>query len=191
VGRALAALAGLAAATTLIACGAPEELSSEEGTVLALARDRIEDSIDTEETLRTSPAQAERLHSKVRRIVSSGSLESEPLDEFGLAALGELRLLVPSLVPVDRNDNLQELDEPALRAFLANALQDAPKALHPPAAAAVDVVRETLEETDAGPDTDIPVVRRTASEYLDDLEGNLRPIWPDLADEIAEARSEL
>ena len=170
MGRALAALAALAAAATLIACGAPEELSREEGSALALARERIEDAIDTEETLRTSPEEARRLHSKVRRIVSSGSLETEPLDEFGLAALGELRLAVPSLVLVDDQGTAQTLDRPALRSFLANARQDAEAALRPPAEAAVGRVADTLDEAGAGPDTEIPVVRQDASRYLDDLE---------------------
>jgi hypothetical protein len=55
----------------------------------------------------------------------------------------------------------------------------------------VAVVVETLDETGAGPETDIPVVPGTASEYLDDLKRSLRPIWPDLADEIADARAGL
>jgi hypothetical protein len=188
---ALAVAVTIAATAALIGCGAPEELSRAEGEALALARDRIEDAIDTEETLRTSPTQARRLRSKVRRIVSSGSLESEPLDEFGLAALGELRLAVPSLVPVDRRGSLRALDREALRAFLAYAERDARKALRRPAAAGVEAALDTLDESGSGPDSDVPVVRETASAYLTDLERSLRPIWPDLADDVADARADL
>ena len=65
----------------------------------------LDDAIDTEETLRTSrvrgtPAAPRRFSA----IVSDGSFEDATLDEFGLAALGELRLVVPSLVIADADD---------------------------------------------------------------------------------------
>ena len=183
-------LAALGAAV-LIACGAPSELSQEEGVQLDIARDRTIAAIETEQRLSSSPATADRLVARVRKIVSSGALEAKQLDEFGLAALGELRLAVPSLAIVDRQEIPRELDRPALTAFLAEAQTDPAAAMRPAAAAETARIDEILDGSDAGPDTEIPVVEMTADAYLADLAARLRPIWPDLAADLAATRSRL
>ncbi len=75
---------------SLLACGAPDELSRRDAKALALARERLDDSIDAEETLRTSSAAAKALRGQVRAIVARGVFEKRQLDDAGLAALGEL-----------------------------------------------------------------------------------------------------
>jgi hypothetical protein len=179
------------AATAIAACGAPDELSRSDGEQLAIARDRVVGAIETERQLRSSRETAERLHARVRKIVASGALEAEQLDEFGLAALGELGLVVPSLVIVDRLRIPRELDREALRTFLAEATSDPAAAVERPASVEVRRIAELLAETDADADTDIPVARQTAAAYVGDLESRLRPTWPELADELAAVREDL
>ena len=176
------------AATAATACGTPDELSRGDGEQLALARDRVVGAIETERRLRSSPETAERLRARVREIVASGALEAEQLDEFGLAALGELRLVVPSLVLVDRLRVPRQLDRDALRIFLAEATTDPAAAVERPASVEVDRIAKLLAGADAGPDTEIPVARQSAGAYVDDLESRLRPTWPELADELARVR---
>lgn len=188
--RAALLSAALAAAAT-VACGAPAELSEGEGVQLDLARDRTIAAIEAERRLSESPAAAERLLARVRGIVSSGALEARQLDEFGLAALGELRLAAPSLVVVDRREIPRELDREALTAFLAHAAGDPSAATRPAAATEASHIVEVLERADAGPDTEIPVVDMTADVYLADLAARLRPVWPDLAADLAALRSRL
>ena len=183
-------LAALSAAI-LIACGAPSELSQEDGVQLDIARDRTIAAVETAERMSSSPATADRLVARVRKIVSSGALEAKQLDEFGLAALGELRLAVPSLAIVDRQEVPRQLDREALTAFLAKAQTDPAAALRPAAATETARVVRIFDESDAGPDTDIPVVDMTADVYLGDLAARLRPVWPDLAADLAATRSEL
>lgn len=179
------------AATAVTACGAPDELSRGEGEQLALARDRVVGAIETERQLRSSPEAAERLQARVRKIVASGALEAEQLDEFGLAALGELSLAVPSLVIVDRLRIPRQLDRESLRIFLAEATSDPAAAVERPASVEVRRIAELLRETDADADTDIPVARQTAAAYVGDLESRLRPTWPELADDLADVRAGL
>lgn len=183
-------LAALAAAT-LAACGGPEALSESDGVQLDLARDRAVAALDAEERLSASPEAADRLLARVRRIVAAGALESEQLDEFGLAALGELRLAVRSLVIVDRLEVPRQLDRPALTAFLAKARTDPSAATRPAAAAEVDRVVDVFAAADAGPGTEIPVVDMTADVYLADLAARLHPVWPDLAAKLSAVRSGL
>ncbi|HEX2161429.1 MAG TPA: hypothetical protein VHF88_06375 [Thermoleophilaceae bacterium] len=183
----LAAL--LAAAVT--ACGAPSELPEADGVELELARDRVIAAIDTEQRLSASPDAAERLRSRVREIVSSGALEARQLDEFGLAALGELGLAVPSLVVFDRRGVPRELDRAALTAFLAHATTDPAAAMRPAAASAVTQVVEVFERADASSDSEIPTVEMTADVYLADLAARLREVWPELAGELGAVRSRL
>jgi len=183
-------LAALAAAT-VAACGAPDALPESDGVQLDLARDRTIAAVEVERRLSGSPATADRLTARVRRIVASGALEAKQLDEFGLAALGELRLAVPSLVIVDRLAVPRELDRPALTAFLANAKDDPAAAARPAAAAEVARIVAIFDGADAGPDTEIPVVEMTADLYLADLAARLHPIWPDLAADLSAVRSDL
>ena len=145
---------------------------------LADARERLDDALDTEETLRTSPREARRLRAEVRRIVPSGSLEAEQLDEFGLAALGELQQVVPSVVETDSDGVPKDLDRPALRAFLRYAETDPERALLGPATRRGRLrSSKTIEDSDADGDT-----RRrgeeTVEEYLRTAERDLQSVWP-------------
>ena len=183
-------LAALAAAA-LGACGAPSELSEQDGIELDRARDRTLAAVEMERRLSGSPDTAGRLLDRVRDIVSSGALEARQLDEFGLAALGELRLAVPSLVIVDRMEVPRELDRPALTAFLAEAETDPSAATRPVAATEAARIVEVVEAADPAADTEVPVVDMTVDVYLADLAARLRPVWPDLAGDLSAVRSEL
>jgi hypothetical protein len=179
------------AGAAIAACGAPGELSEDEGVALDLARDRAIAALETEPRLSDSPAAADRLLARVRKIVSSGALEPKQLDEFGLAALGELRLAAPSLVIVDRLEVPRELDRDALTTFLAEATTDAAAATRPAAATETARIAEVVEASEAGPDTEIPVADMTTDVYLADLAARLRPVWPGLAAELSAVRSRL
>jgi hypothetical protein len=181
------------AATATAACGAPDELSHEEGVQLELSRNRTIAALATEERLSASPAAADRIVARVRKIVASGSLEPKQLDEFGLAALGELRLSAPSLVIVDRQEVPRQLDRRALTTFLAQAKTDPAAATKPAAATEVANIEQTISNADPspGPDTQIPVVDMTTDVYLADLADRLRPTWPDLAADLTSLRSDL
>jgi hypothetical protein len=187
---ALGSVAALAAAG-LASCGDPEKLSAEEGRALAGARERLDDALDTEEVLRTSAVEAHRLRGRVRRIVSDGSLEAATLDEFGIATLGQLREIVPSLVIIDAEDTARALDRRATDAFLRFAERDAARALLIPASRQVRSIVATVEEAGAGADTEIPVVRQTADAYVREAERDVRRIWPRLAQRLAEVRDGL
>jgi hypothetical protein len=178
-------------AAAVTACGAPGELPEADGIALDLARDRAIAAVEVERRLSSSSELADRKVDRVREIVSSGALEARRLDEFGLAALGELRLAVPSLVIVDRLGVPRELDRAALTAFLAEAESDAAAATRPAAAAETKRIVDIVEGSDAGPDTDVPVVEMTADVYLADLAERLRPLWPDLAADLSAVRSGL
>ncbi len=181
----------VAAAVALAGCGAPEELSESEGRKLAAARERLDDAIDTEETLRTSKGEARRLRRRVQALVSDGSLESRRLDEFGFARLGLLREVVPSLVVVNERGSVKALDRSATTAFLRFAERDAARALLGPARDQVELIVKTIEEGDAGADTRIPIVGKRAQGYLREAEGDLKPIWPSLAERLGDARAGL
>jgi hypothetical protein len=186
-----AALVAVAAALALSGCGAPEELSEEDGRSLLTARERLDDAIDTEEVLRTSRAEARRLTRRVRTLISDGSFESSRLDEFGIARLGLLRDAVPSLVVVNARGTARALDRPATAAFLRHAESDAARAMLRPARDQVDVIVKTLEDGDAGEETRIPPGDRTAAAYLREAERDVRPIWPPLAARLRGARDDL
>ena len=179
---ALAALAG---------CGAPEELSEDEGRTLLAAREGLDDAIDTEETLRTSRAEARRLRARVQELVSDGSFERSTLDEFGIARLGQLREAAPSLVLQDLDGNMRGLDRSSIVAFLEHAERDAARALVRPASREVGLMLHTLEEGDAGKDTKIPRTGKDAEAYLREAERNVKDIWPLLAKRLANARQDL
>ena len=188
---AIATVAIVIAVAALTGCGAPEELSAEDGRALAGARERLDDAIDTEEVLRTSAVEARRLRARVQQLVSDGSFEGATLDEFGIARLGQLREVVPSLVILDAEDAARALDRPATDAFLRFAERDAARALLAPASRQVRSIVKVLDEGDAGEDTKIPVVGQTADAYLREAEREVRRIWPRLAERLAEGREEL
>ena len=179
------------ALTALAGCGGPDRLSEEEGRSLAAARERLDDAIDTEEALRTSRAEARRIRREVRRIVSDGSFEQSPLDEFGIARLGELREVAPSLVLTDSRGNVRALDRRSTVPFLRHAESDPARALLRPASRQVSVMQHLLEEAHAESDSEIPVVGRTAEEYLREAARDTRAIWPALGRDLREAADEL
>jgi hypothetical protein len=165
--RAIAAAA--LAAVLLAGCGGPAELSDEEGRTLQSARERLDDAIDTEETLRTDPVEARRIAREVRRRSSQTV---------------RLRNVVPSLVTEGG-----EVDRAALDAFLANADSDAAAALRRPAAREVGRMVSTLEDKDR--ETKIASLGQTADAYLAEATRDVRPIWPDLARRLQRTRDEL
>ena len=177
----------VAFAATLAACGgAPDELSRGEGRELELARDRAVAAVDLEAELRRSPESTSRVLARVRKIVATGALEPRRLDEFGLAALGELRLVAPSLVVVDRLDVPRELDREALSALLAEAASDPSAASKVPARKEVERIERLLTDADAASDTRVPIVGATVGDYRDELAARLRATWPDLASEVSD-----
>ncbi len=188
--RTLAA-AGLAVAVLLVGCGAPEKLSVKDGRTLATARERLDDAIDTEEALRTSRTEARTLRGQVERIVSDGSFEERKLDEFGLAKLGQLKEIAPSLAIEDSQGSVRTLDRPATADFLRFAERDAAMALLRPARKQVSVIVHTLEDSDAGKDTKIPVVGKTAQKYVGEAERDVKRIWPSLGKRLAGAGEHL
>lgn len=175
----LGAVAAAVAVALVAGCGAPDELSREDAVKLANARDRLDDALAAERTLRTSPRKTRRIRAEIRRIVSEGSLEAEQLDEFGLAALGELQQAVPSVVKTDSDGVPKDLDREALRAFLRYADTDPARALLGPARDEVAVIEKTVEDSDA--DGDTKTGDATVGEYLRRAERDLRPVWPQLA----------
>jgi hypothetical protein len=165
-------LTAAAAAALLAGCdGDTAELDPDDARRLAVARAELDDAIDTEETLRTDPEEARRLVRLVRRRLGGSPARVEEV--------------VPSLVDADGR-----LDRPAVRAFLTYAGSDAAMAMLPPAEDAVDTATGALEKADA--ETKIPTLEnRTAEAYAREAERDTRPIWPDLADRLEEARGEL
>lgn len=196
MGRLGGAVALAMCAAAVAGCGAPERLSERDGAELLQAREGLDDAIDVEETLRTSREEARRIRREVQAIVSRGAFESEPLDEFGLAALGELRAIVPSVVEADSDDVPESLDREALKAFLRLATRDADRALLIPATDEVDRIERVVDSAEPGPDTEIPPRPRetrtlTVGRYLRAVERDLRPIWPALADRLRALRDAL
>ena len=191
-------LAAAAAALAVLAgCGAPDELPRLDAVELADSRERLDDALDTVETLRTSPREMRRIRAEVRRIVSRGSFETKHLDEFGLAALGELQQVVPSLVETDSDGVPKNLDRPALRAFLRYSETDPKRARRGAARGEVDAIDRTVADSDADGDTRLPAREaratgeETVEEYLRTAERDLRPIWPQLADRLRSTRDDL
>ena len=185
---ALAAL--LALALGLTACGDADELAKKDAQTLTTSREDLDDALDTEETLRTSKEEAASLRIKVQRIIGRGAFENggKP-DEFGLAALGELRDLVPSLV-LERGDSVVALDSAATKEFVAQAVSDPAAALYLPAKSEVDSITEVTEGDDVGPDTKVRG-NQTVSAYLTGAERDVRPVWPRQAARLKAAREGL
>ncbi len=190
-------IAAVALGLTVVGCGDARELSKQDARTLSESRADLDDALDTEETLRTSRAEALALRTKVQRIIGRGAFENggKP-DEFGLAALGQLRELVPSLV-VERGNSVVRLDQPAAKRFLANAATDPAAALYLPAKGEVDTIVAVAEGDDTGPNTKIPRVppgpagNQTVSQYLRRAARDLRPVWPKLAKRLTDTRKEL
>ena len=184
----LIALLGLALGLT--ACGGDaEQFSKEDATTLNASRADLDDALDTEETLRTSKEEAASLRLKVQKIIRRGTFENggKP-DEFGLAALGELRELVPSLV-LERGSSVVALDQEATKEFVAQALNDPAAALYLPAKGEVDTITKVVGGDDVGPDTKVD--DQTVTAYLREAERDVKPVWPQLAKRLATAREEL
>ena len=161
--------AAVLAAALLAGCGGTAELSDQEGQTLESARERLDDAIDTEETLRTDEVEARRIAREVRRRQSQ---------------VNRLEAVVPSLVTVNGRVDREAVDE-----FLANATSDAPAALHRPAAREVGRMVATLEDKDA--ETKIAFSGQTADAYLAEAGRDVEEIWPDLARRLAQAREDL
>jgi hypothetical protein len=89
-------------------------------------------------------------------------------------------------VIVDRLEIPRELDREALTALLENAKSDVDAATRIPAEKEVEHVAGLLDDTGAGRDTAVPVLDQTVGRYLDGLETRLRPVWPELAAELAD-----
>jgi hypothetical protein len=121
----------------------------------------------------------------VDRLVSDGSFEDRKLDEFGLARLGQLREVAPSLVIEDPQGSVRALDRPATADFLRFAERDAARALLGPARRQVSRMVDTLDGADAGKDTKIPVVGKTAGTYVREAERDVKRIWPALGKRLA------
>ena len=181
--RLLVTIAALVlAGASLGACGgdgAPDRLATDDARALEQARAGLDDALDTEE--------ARRIRRRVQKIVSRGAFETEPLDEFGLAALGELAEVVPSLVQTSADGAPRSLDREGTRAFLRHAAKDAPLALLGPATREADRIEHTIEEAEPDAETELGASDPTASammtvvEYLDAVEGDIREVWPGLA----------
>ena len=183
----MAALVLAGASLGACAGGAPDRLATDHARALEHARAGLDDALDTEEALRTSREETRRIVGKVREIVSRGAFESERLDEFGLAALGELQKVVPSLVETSADGTPRRLDREGTRAFLRYAADDAPRALLGPAAREVDRIEHTIEEAEPDAGTEVGAsdptasVMMTVAQYLDAGERDIRDVWPSLA----------
>jgi hypothetical protein len=193
------AAAAVLVCSALAACGggAPDELTAPQGRALAEARAGLDDALDTSEALRTSDEETRRIVSEVREIVSRGAFESDELDEFGLAALGELSEVVPSLVGTSERGTPRTLDRPATRAFLAQAGDDPARALLIPARQEVEIIERTVGDSEADAETTIPPPDRTASgdatvgDFLDEAIRDTRSVWPGLSERLGELRAGL
>ncbi|MGI8845563.1 MAG: hypothetical protein ACR2HC_05220 [Thermoleophilaceae bacterium] len=180
-----------------VGCGPPDELSRADARALDASRSDIGDALDTEERIRTSKAEAVRLRTTVQKTVSTGSFEAGKPDEFGLAALGELRQVAPSLVRERSDGTVFALNAPATRDFLQYAATDPRRALLRPVREEVRTIEQVLDRSGAGPDTRLPAPDRTGSgdetvgSYLREIEGDLRPRYPAEADRIGKAREQL
>jgi len=160
-----AALAGAALAAA--GCGAPEELDDGEDRTLTAAREGLDDALDTEEAIRTSPALGRRL---ARRVERAGD---DPK---------AVERLVPSLVDGG------ELDVEAVDAFDRYAGTDPVRALLVPAERAVDRMVAVIEDSGADGDTKIPSLNdRPLQDFADEVQRDIGDVWPELAEELGDA----
>lgn len=196
-------LIAVAAATLVAGCGGPAKIDRGDANVLEAAREDLDDAVDTEETLRTDPAEARRLVREVRRRLGisvallknlkTGNPKYDKALQAGsvAGALHSIEEVVPSLV-VGRSDRggAAGLDEDAVRDFFRYARSDPSRALHGPAADEVGTIVSTIRGADPG--SKISTLRGlTANAYLREAERDTRPIWPDLARRVARARARL
>ncbi len=182
-------LGGLA----LVGCGAKtNKLSDQDARELANSRSDLDDALDTAETLRTSDSEARRLRAQVQKIIGDGSLEGKGKpDEFGLAALGRLRDLAPSLV-VEDGGSVRALDGEETSAFLTYAVKDPARALYPAAQREVANIERVTGGGDVGPDTKIPKLRdQTVEAYLREARRDTRSLWASLSRRLAKAQEGL
>ena len=162
-----ALLAALLAAALLAGCGGTPELSDRDSRALASARERLDDAIDTSETIRTSKSEARRLLRQVRRLESSRA---------------QVEQNAPSLAAGS--------DRRTIADFVRYALSEPGRALRRPAAEEVGTIVRLLE--DAGKDTKIAALDGiTAERFLREVAGDIRPLWPDLARRLDRARQNL
>ena len=159
----------IALAWKLVYPGAPDRLDSDDDRALFDARGGIDDALDTEETIRTSPEMARRLARRVQRAFEHDELQ--PLED-----------LVPSLV-VDG-----QVDSRAASAFQRYAESDAPRALLIPAQRNVEAMIDVIDDSGADGETEVPHARDTPLErYLAEVDRDIREVWPALAQELEDA----
>jgi hypothetical protein len=162
-------LAALAAAALLAACGAPDELDSDDDQRLSAARAELDDALDTEETIRTSPEMAASLTRRVRRLAARD--DAEKLEE-----------IVPSLVAPEGG-----IDQEAARNFVEFAPNDPERALLQPATLAVTEVENVVDDSGADGETKVPHARDAPLDrYLDQVERDIKDVWPALAAKVEE-----
>jgi hypothetical protein len=166
--RTLALAAVAAALLGTAGCGAPDELDANDDSALAAAREGLDDALDTEETIRTSPQLGRRLADRVERAPGAPST---------------LERLVPSLV-----DDENHVDGDALAAFVRYAPTDAPRALLIPAQAEVDRMIDVIDDSGADGDTKVPHARdRPLDRFIAEVERDIGDVWPSLSKELEEA----
>ena len=169
--------------------GAPDQLSKKDSAALINARLSLNAAMDTVAKL-SDPQTAGRVRGKVQAIVSEGAFETGKLDEFGLAALGRLGLIAPSLVVVDKDGVPEALDIEATRDFLRFAERDPARALLGPAEELVGAIERTVKRSKAGPGTRILTdgsmlsVDLSVEDYLEGVEVDTEPIWPELSGQL-------
>jgi hypothetical protein len=165
--RILLAAALAAALLGAAGCGAPDKLDGDDDRALATAREGLDDALDTEERIRTSPSMGRRLAARVERAGDDPRA---------------VRRLVPSLV----DDG--QVDSEAASAFVRYAATDAPRALLIPATREVDRMLEVIDDSGADGDTDVPHARdQPMSRFLDEVERDIRDIWPSLSKNLEQS----
>jgi hypothetical protein len=191
-----------AASATLVLCavavtgcgGKADHLSDQDAQALTVARAELDDALDTEETLRTSHEEAIRLRTRARKIIRQGKLDDgKRPDEFGLAALGRLNQVVPSLVLGHADGSIRALDTKTTASFMRYAVSDPQKALHPAAEQEVASIEHVTGADDVGADTVVGgrLGKQKVGSYLQEAERDVRRPWPDLAERLAKARDGL
>ena len=132
----------------------------------------------------------------MREIVARGAFESRRLDEFGLAALGEVGLLVPSLVITEPDGTPARLNADATDAFLRFAESD-PRARagaggrpagRPTSSASSSAPKPGPTPPCAPRDADRDQTRRR---LVSSAERDARPVWPELAERLGQIRDDL
>jgi hypothetical protein len=153
-------------AIVALSSGAPDKLNSDDDEQLAAAREDLDDALDTEETIRTSPEKARMLRRSVASIDNPERLER----------------VVPSLVVNG------EIDRAAAAVFVRHATSDPARALLPPAQRATNEIVGVIDASDADGDTKVPHAgNRPLDRYAAEIERDIRDVWPGLAKQLEEA----